>query len=124
MYTGTHKQRFDAEGKGKGKTGRTDAEGITLEKIVSRKLVGGMNKMSLSPSQSKTGLTRANSKESVVQRFQRTDSGTSVFDRLTDTHKYTGTHKQRFDDNGVGRGKAGRVDEGSIVDLSDIVTRR
>jgi len=30
--------------------------------------------------------------------------------RLTDTKRYTGSHKQRFDEEGKGRGKAGRVD--------------
>ncbi|CAG2115955.1 unnamed protein product [Medioppia subpectinata] len=30
--------------------------------------------------------------------------------RLTDHTKYTGSHKQRFDETGKGRGKAGRVD--------------
>jgi len=34
--------------------------------------------------------------------------GDSVFDRLTDSKKYTGAHKHRFDDSGKGRGKAGR----------------
>lgn len=32
----------------------------------------------------------------------------SVFDRLTDTSKYTGTHKERFDQHGNGLGLAGR----------------
>ena len=36
----------------------------------------------------------------------------SVTDRLTDTSRYGGTHKQRFDGDGKGRGKAGRVDAG------------
>ncbi|XP_046550032.1 tubulin polymerization-promoting protein family member 3-like [Haliotis rubra] len=31
--------------------------------------------------------------------------------RLTDASKYTGAHKERFDDSGKGRGKGGRVDE-------------
>lgn len=31
-------------------------------------------------------------------------------DRLTDTTKYTGSHKGRFDNSGKGRGKAGRED--------------
>lgn len=30
--------------------------------------------------------------------------------RLTDTSKYTGTHKQRFDDSGKGKGIGGRKD--------------
>jgi len=31
-------------------------------------------------------------------------------DRLTDTSKYTGSHKERFDDSGKGKGAAGRSD--------------
>lgn len=31
-------------------------------------------------------------------------------DRLTDTSKYTGTHKQRFDESGQGKGLDGRYD--------------
>lgn len=31
-------------------------------------------------------------------------------DRLTDTSKYTGSHKERFDESGRGKGKAGRED--------------
>ncbi|XP_053556546.1 tubulin polymerization-promoting protein family member 3-like [Bombina bombina] len=31
-------------------------------------------------------------------------------DRLTDTSKYTGTHKPRFDSSGKGKGKSGRED--------------
>ncbi|KAF7669464.1 hypothetical protein LDENG_00186280 [Lucifuga dentata] len=38
--------------------------------------------------------------------------------RLTDTTKFTGSHKERFDDTGRGKGKAGRVD---IVDTSGYV---
>lgn len=30
--------------------------------------------------------------------------------RLTDTSKYTGSHKERFDATGKGKGKEGRVD--------------
>lgn len=33
---------------------------------------------------------------------------TGAVDRLTDTTKYTGSHKERFDDSGKGKGKAGR----------------
>lgn len=31
-----------------------------------------------------------------------------VTDRLTDTTKYTGAHKERFDESGKGKGAAGR----------------
>jgi hypothetical protein len=40
-------------------------------------------------------------------------------DRLTDTSKYTGSHKQRFDETGKGKGIAGRKD---LVDGSGYVT--
>ncbi|XP_053700043.1 tubulin polymerization-promoting protein isoform X2 [Synchiropus splendidus] len=39
--------------------------------------------------------------------------------RLTDTTKFTGSHKERFDDSGRGKGKAGRVD---LVDTSGYVS--
>lgn len=34
----------------------------------------------------------------------------AAVDRLTNTSKYTGTHKERFNESGKGRGKAGRED--------------
>ena len=34
----------------------------------------------------------------------------SIFDKLTDTSQYTGSHKNRFDADGKGRGKEGRAD--------------
>lgn len=39
--------------------------------------------------------------------------------RLTDTTKFTGSHKERFDNSGRGKGKAGRVD---VVDTSGYVS--
>jgi len=40
-------------------------------------------------------------------------------DRLTDTSKYTGSHKERFDESGKGKGIAGREE---VVDQSGYVT--
>jgi len=34
----------------------------------------------------------------------------AAVDRLTDTTKYTGAHKERFDESGKGKGKVGRED--------------
>ena len=31
-----------------------------------------------------------------------------LLDRMTDTSKYTGSHKERFDESGKGKGLAGR----------------
>ena len=42
----------------------------------------------------------------------------AAVDRLTDTSKYTGSHRERFDDDGKGRGIAGRkevVDDAGYV---------
>uniref|UniRef100_A0A8C5MNY2 Tubulin polymerization-promoting protein family member 3 n=1 Tax=Leptobrachium leishanense TaxID=445787 RepID=A0A8C5MNY2_9ANUR len=35
-------------------------------------------------------------------------AATGAVDRLTDTSKYTGSHKERFDQSGKGKGKGGR----------------
>lgn len=47
----------------------------------------------------------------------------SAVDRLTDTSKYTGTHKERFDDSGKGKGVAGRKevndDSGYVTGFKD-----
>jgi hypothetical protein len=40
-------------------------------------------------------------------------------DRLTDTSKYTGSHKERFDESGKGKGIEGRED---VKDKSGYVT--
>ena len=42
--------------------------------------------------------------------FQASGKTPSAIDRLTDTTKYTGAHKQRFDESGRGKGIAGRKD--------------
>ena len=48
----------------------------------------------------------------VIKNVAKTSTpGDSVYSRLTDHTKYTGAHKERFDAEGKGRGKAGRVDE-------------
>ncbi len=42
--------------------------------------------------------------------FFQTAVTSGAVGRLTDHTKYTGSHKQRFDETGKGRGKAGRED--------------
>lgn len=43
----------------------------------------------------------------VLLAFQKVAKSGAV-DRLTDTTKYTGSHKERFDESGKGKGKSGR----------------
>lgn len=50
--------------------------------------------------------------------------GGDIVSRLTDTSKYTGTHKHRFDDDGKGRGIAGRSQPNLTADLSQITNRQ
>uniref|UniRef100_A0A3P8RKI1 Tubulin polymerization-promoting protein family member 3 n=1 Tax=Amphiprion percula TaxID=161767 RepID=A0A3P8RKI1_AMPPE len=47
-------------------------------------------------------------------------SKTAAVDRLTDTARYTGSHKERFDETGKGRGREGREE---IVENTDMWER-
>ena len=47
-----------------------------------------------------------------VRPFQKAVKAGAV-DRLTDTSKYTGSHKERFDESGKGKGIAGREEQSS-----------
>lgn len=49
----------------------------------------------------------------------KSPAAAAAVDRLTDTSKYTGSHKQRFDESGKGKGIAGRKD---VVDGSGYVS--
>lgn len=44
----------------------------------------------------------------VLASREKSQKGSSIFERLTDTSAYTGTHKHRFDSQGRGRGISGR----------------
>ena len=46
----------------------------------------------------------------ISNTFLQKISQNSAMERLTDTSKYGGTHKQRFTPDGKGKGKEGRVD--------------
>ncbi|XP_073188689.1 tubulin polymerization-promoting protein isoform X1 [Lepidochelys kempii] len=56
-------------------------------------------------------------KAPIISGVTKTISSPTV-SRLTDTTKFTGSHKERFDPSGKGRGKAGRED---LVDASGYV---
>ncbi|XP_041986371.1 tubulin polymerization-promoting protein homolog [Aricia agestis] len=55
----------------------------------------------------------------ITPHTTKSAAAAAAVDRLTDTSKYTGSHKQRFDDSGKGKGIAGRKD---LVDGSGYVT--
>ncbi|XP_027531917.1 tubulin polymerization-promoting protein [Neopelma chrysocephalum] len=54
----------------------------------------------------------------VFSKIKKTVSSPTV-SRLTDTSKFTGSHKERFDASGKGKGRAGRED---LVDNSGYVS--
>lgn len=167
QYTGTHKERFDADGNGRGLAGReTHTTTATLSQMVDRTIAPvsvakpksgnkravtvSMEAMNNKPAQQRNikpasgtknySATKPGSKKvaaststlsnstaakaSANSLASNKSSGGSVYDRLTDTKGYTGTHKERFDSNGNGRGLAGRDTHSRTADLSLMVNRR
>lgn len=56
-------------------------------------------------------LVKSKLEKSSPSKAGTTTAATSgVVERMTDTTKYTGTHKERFDADGKGKGQEGRVD--------------
>lgn len=94
LYTGAHKARFNADGTGKGMEGRD-------------RVAKGSGTVSSTPS-TITKTSVATGSTSVGKKADTAPRAGSIFDRLTDTSKYTGAHKHRFDESGRGRGLAGR----------------
>jgi len=143
LYTGTHKQRFDENGQGRGLDGRdTLSKTQGLDKMVERtagnqmlagnpafrkpsepnayisnpsinKTSGSNSNIAGSNSNFNKGSTGALNKNTSNSNSKTTGSnsklaGGNVYDRLTNTQGYTGTHKNRFDASGKGKGLAGR----------------
>jgi hypothetical protein len=115
LYTGSHKLRFDDDGKGRGLEGReTVSKTSELSQIVSRSAANISTKTSTkrSPTKSMDRIDHTPKKKvetNLKSKNNLSKSKGSVFDRLTDTQQYTGSHKERFDSNGKGRGLAGRT---------------
>lgn len=185
LYTGSHKERFNADGTGKGIEGRdsiskgkgshslkttasfdsgdhpdeAQAEGDDdLSEEVSRldvsaapsKAVKSPAKTTLSysppakaspsgssPARKPAATTRSPtsttskspaSKTSPSARGVSPTKKASIFDKLTDSSQYTGSHKNRFNSDGSGRGLAGRdsVAKAGVSgrDLSQMVKRK
>jgi len=136
QYTGSHKQRFDSDGKGRGLAGRDSLSkgGVgayhggavsDLSQIMRPNLHQSAAKGSSPNAAKDTEMTKSAPKKKGVAKKK---DGPSIFDKLTDTSQYTGAHKQRFDSTGKGRGLAGRdsggVDRGRVSDLSQITVRK
>jgi hypothetical protein len=137
QYTGSHKQRFDGDGKGKGLAGRDSLSkgGVgayhggavnDLSQIMRPNLHQSAAKGSSPNAAKATEMTKTGPKKKTGVKKKK--DGPSIFDKLTDASLYTGAHKQRFDSTGKGRGLDGRdsggVDRTQISDISQIVTRK
>jgi hypothetical protein len=88
-FTGSHKERFTPDGKGKGLDGRD------------RPVVDPLNLRSKARAR-KPSATSNDNAESPAR------DGPSIFDRLTDVKTFTGSHKERFTSDGKGKGLDGR----------------
>ena len=155
-YTGAHKERFNADGTGKGIAGRVDATGPkNLANMVDSKsdtktsLGSGVKAtpsvktttttkttapVTATKTATKTATTKSDTKEVTSKMAEVKVTGTTsasttkpkgnIFDRLTDTSKYTGAHKERFNADGSGKGKAGRDGVYDPKDLSNMVKKK
>jgi hypothetical protein len=91
-FTGSHKERFTPDGKGKGLDGR-DRPTIDPLNLRTKAKTTAAAAAAASPSASESPSKR---------------EGPSIFDRLTDVKTFTGSHKERFDAEGKGKGLDGR----------------
>jgi len=142
QYTGSHKHRFDSDGKGRGLAGRDSLSkgGVggayhggavnDLSQIMRTNLHQAPAKGSSPNASKETEMTKSSiSGGSPKKSPKKKKDGPSIFDKLTDASQYTGAHKHRFDSTGKGRGLAGRDSGGmerggKVNDLSQITNRK
>ena len=108
LYTGTHQHRFDADGRGRGLDGRDAApkgHGVAPK---TRTVQGANVELSAILRPDAKEYTPALSPPRRSPTGSPKKGGPSIFDKLTDSSQYTGSHKARFDGSGNGRGMAGR----------------
>jgi hypothetical protein len=140
-FHGTHKHRFDGDGHGRGLEGRDSVakgngyvaggrstNGVSdLSQITRTNLnTHGSRMENMKPSRSPSP-TRAPSKQgnySASGSQSERDSGAkkqSIFDKLSNPSTFHGTHKERFDADGKGKGRVGRDQQTGTRDLSQLV---
>lgn len=128
-YTGAHKARFGADGKGLGKGGRDD---MTTTDDLAKIVRGGGMSGSMAPSGPTVPARDAprevspERKAPAKKKAAAASGGGSIFDRLTDTSKYTGAHKARFGADGRGKGLAGRdggINQNPTASLANLTRR-
>ncbi|KAE9547868.1 hypothetical protein FO519_008920 [Halicephalobus sp. NKZ332] len=109
-----------------GKTVTTTVTGIAFSKVAGPKKRANFadtNKVLVNVAHEKAQKTHKDVEEEledIIQKLSQLEAPTvntaakastdGVYSRLTDHTKYTGAHKERFDAEGKGKGKAGRED--------------
>lgn len=87
------------------------------------KLVAEKKNPNLGPAEAYSSLVKFVCSKQGPKSSGTIPKGGDIVSRLTDTSKYTGTHKHRFDESGKGRGIAGRDQPNLTADLSQITNR-
>jgi len=129
LYTGAHKARFDADGRGRGKAGRDDiATTDQLSKLVRGGGGGGGTMGPSGPPVREVSPERkvAAAPAPAKKKKPAAEKKGSIFDRLTDTSLYTGAHKARFGADGKGRGLQGRdggINQNPTASLANLTRR-
>ncbi len=125
LYTGSHKERFDKDGKGKGLAGRVDEVAQkdlkTMVDTKSKTTSNTNNKVVHSSNKEVKEITEKVSKIEIKDNKEQTKKQPNIFDKLTNPDLYTGSHKERFDKDGKGKGLAGRIDDVAQKDLKTMV---
>eukprot|EP01028_Stygiella_incarcerata_P012601 TRINITY_DN7915_c2_g2_i2.p1 TRINITY_DN7915_c2_g2~~TRINITY_DN7915_c2_g2_i2.p1 ORF type:complete len:188 (-),score=49.37 TRINITY_DN7915_c2_g2_i2:115-678(-) len=121
-FHGTHKHRFDKDGKGRGIEGRDriakgggpgqpGGGGVSdLSQLTRTGLSKGGTTLGAQRGAGSGKSPREEDKSKIPKKSPRPgkSGGGGIFDRLSDPTTFHGTHKHRFDGDGHGKGLAGR----------------
>jgi len=111
LYTGSHKHRFGADGSGLGLEGRDSVAKGMGNAPAARTVTGSavdLSQMVRQDVRTKPSPAPSTSSPSKTKSSSSSSGKPSIFDKLTDSSQYTGSHKHRFDSAGNGRGMSGR----------------
>mmetsp|Transcript_49109 Transcript_49109/g.56458 ORF Transcript_49109/g.56458 Transcript_49109/m.56458 type:complete len:257 (+) Transcript_49109:126-896(+) len=75
------------------------------------------------PGSKKTGAAKSPASTKTTTTKTKTSGGGDIFDRLTDTKNYTGVYKERFDEDGKGKGINLVTSHQGQTSLSDMADR-
>ena len=125
-FTGASRNRFDSNGKGRGKAGWDSGEIHSFEDVLRQNqrkstMVGGGSSDRIADERKETSdmIVASHRPRSVSIPKQNSD----IYERLNDPSGFTGTHQHRFDEEGKGRGIEGHRDDERRRELGEILYR-